>query len=188
MDEHKKWYQKTGGIIVLLIFFFPVGLYLMWKHAPWSKVVKWITTGFFTLVLIGSFNSDKSNTSPITPQPTQAPQAQATATPTKKPEPTKATKHELDAIIKFNELAFLITNNEKEDWTNCKFEMNSGLLSGGYVFRTDLLKANDPVIVPFRNFTKSDGTRFNSETTAPKNVSVSCDVNGVHGFNYYGIK
>lgn len=35
-----KWYQHTAWIIALLIIFWPVGLYLMWKHTNWSKNVK----------------------------------------------------------------------------------------------------------------------------------------------------
>jgi len=33
----KKWYEKDKGIILLLIFFFPVGLYLVWKKSDWTK-------------------------------------------------------------------------------------------------------------------------------------------------------
>ena len=39
-ENTKKWYQKTGFIILLLIFFFPVGLFLMWKYTNWGKKVK----------------------------------------------------------------------------------------------------------------------------------------------------
>lgn len=38
--QEKKWYQKTGWIIALLIVFFPVGLYLMWKYTDWKKGLK----------------------------------------------------------------------------------------------------------------------------------------------------
>src|SRR3989344_3234662 len=85
-EAKKKWYQTTGGIIALLILFFPAGLYLMWKHAKWNKAVKGVITGFFVLLLIGSFNSDTSKTASFTSEPTQAPQA--TTAPTNMPEPT----------------------------------------------------------------------------------------------------
>lgn len=48
----KKWYQKTGWIIALLIFFFPVGLFLMRKYTDWKKPIKWIVTA---LILICAF-------------------------------------------------------------------------------------------------------------------------------------
>lgn len=35
-----KWYQKTSGIVALLILFFPVGLYMMWRYTTWHKSVK----------------------------------------------------------------------------------------------------------------------------------------------------
>ncbi len=40
MSNNTKWYEKTPAIILLLIFFFPVGLYLMWKYTNWTKGVK----------------------------------------------------------------------------------------------------------------------------------------------------
>ena len=45
-----KWYQRTGWILVFLIFFFPAGCYLMWKYRPgWNKWVKWPLTAVFGL-------------------------------------------------------------------------------------------------------------------------------------------
>lgn len=50
----KKWYQKTGWIIILLILFFPVGLFLMWKYTDWKKPIKWIITVFILIfALVG---------------------------------------------------------------------------------------------------------------------------------------
>lgn len=43
--DNPKWYQKNPFIILLLVLFFPVGLYLMWKHSDWSPKTKWIVTG-----------------------------------------------------------------------------------------------------------------------------------------------
>lgn len=45
----KKWYQKTWFIITMLICFFPVGLYLMWKYSNWKKIIKVIITATFIL-------------------------------------------------------------------------------------------------------------------------------------------
>lgn len=59
----KKWYQKTGFIILLLIFFFPVGLFLMWKHTNWSKNIKIaisaIIAVFFCISIFSSTDSDE---------------------------------------------------------------------------------------------------------------------------------
>ena len=92
-ETKKKWYQSSWAAILFLFLFFPVGLYLMWKHTTWPKVAKWVITGFFGLMILGSMaGGSKTSTSTPTPQPTQAPQQEAvqpTAIPTKQPEPTK---------------------------------------------------------------------------------------------------
>lgn len=56
-----KWYQKPTGVIILLIFFFPVGLYLMWKNKLWTKRTRWIVTGVLALIIIA--NAGKSSQS-----------------------------------------------------------------------------------------------------------------------------
>lgn len=50
----KKWYQKNIWIIVLLILFFPLGLFLMWKYANWKKFIKIIVSVFFALCVVGA--------------------------------------------------------------------------------------------------------------------------------------
>ena len=58
-----KWFQKPTGIIILLIVFFPVGLFLMWKNEMWSKKTRWIVTGAIAILFIanagGSGSADK---------------------------------------------------------------------------------------------------------------------------------
>ena len=48
----KKWYQKTGFIILFLMIFFPVGLFLMWRHSIWSKNTKIIVSAIIALLFI----------------------------------------------------------------------------------------------------------------------------------------
>jgi hypothetical protein len=43
------WYKRTGWIIALLILFWPVGLYLMWKYTSWNRIVKLVITGLLVL-------------------------------------------------------------------------------------------------------------------------------------------
>lgn len=64
--ESKKWYQKSGGIVALLILFWPVGLYLMWKYADWAKVAKIIVTVAIGLVFFMTIAnmSDSQSTTP----------------------------------------------------------------------------------------------------------------------------
>ncbi|WP_252238860.1 hypothetical protein [Clostridium sp. VAP51] len=60
-----KWYEKTWVIILFLIFFFPVGLYLVWKHSEFSKKTKIIITAVILVVAIigGGSNSQTPKTS-----------------------------------------------------------------------------------------------------------------------------
>jgi hypothetical protein len=59
----KKWYQKPTAVVLLLIFFFPVGLYLMWKHEVWSKTARWTISAVFTLAVIINGGKEDSSTS-----------------------------------------------------------------------------------------------------------------------------
>ncbi len=61
-NESFKWYQKPTSIIIFLIFFFPIGLYLMWKNEIWSKTTRIVISIIFGLLLINSVNKNsKSN-------------------------------------------------------------------------------------------------------------------------------
>ena len=54
----KKWYQKTGWIIALLILFFPVGLFLMWKYTNWKKPIKGVITALILIIAVSGISSD----------------------------------------------------------------------------------------------------------------------------------
>jgi hypothetical protein len=47
-----KWYQRTWFIIAMLIFFFPVGLYLLWKHSTVSTKTRWVITGALVAIAL----------------------------------------------------------------------------------------------------------------------------------------
>ena len=65
-QKPKKWYQQTGWIIALLILFFPVGLYLMWKYTNWSTVAKSIISGIIGLLAIFSLANPSPTLESIT--------------------------------------------------------------------------------------------------------------------------
>lgn len=48
-----KWYQQTRAIILLLVFFFPAGLYLMWKYANWDRVIKTTVSIILAIATVG---------------------------------------------------------------------------------------------------------------------------------------
>lgn len=60
--------KSNGLVILLLIFFFPVGLYIMWKYKKsWSQTVKIVITAFFgILIIISAANSGSSTTTTTT--------------------------------------------------------------------------------------------------------------------------
>lgn len=54
----EKWYKRTWAIILLLLFVWPVGLYLMWKYKQdWSKAVKIIVSILVVLMIINYFST-----------------------------------------------------------------------------------------------------------------------------------
>lgn len=56
-ETRKKWYQKDGWIIFFIIFFFPLGLFLMWR-SQWNKIIKLGFTSFFLIVVISGISSN----------------------------------------------------------------------------------------------------------------------------------
>lgn len=60
----QKWYQKTGYIILLLVLFFPVGLFLMWKYTNWNKYVKIAISALFALFFIIGIASPSDSDEP----------------------------------------------------------------------------------------------------------------------------
>jgi len=56
------WHQRTWIVVALIIFFFPVGLVLAWRHPTWPKAAKWIATGVVVIAGIGAF-ADKGDQS-----------------------------------------------------------------------------------------------------------------------------
>lgn len=51
-EVKSKFYKKTWFIILMLIIFFPVGLFLMWKYSNWNKYLKIGVSIFFVIAYI----------------------------------------------------------------------------------------------------------------------------------------
>ena len=106
-NEPKK--SSNVAAILWLVFFFPIGLYVMWAKTNWNKKVKWGITGFFAfLVLVSSIGNSNSKTTTstdskstssqvatVTPQPKSTPVP--TITPSPKPVPKDANGFPMDA-------------------------------------------------------------------------------------------
>ena len=54
-----KWYQKTSGIVLMIILFFPVGLFMMWRYSSWSTLTKAVITGVFAIILFWNPNGSE---------------------------------------------------------------------------------------------------------------------------------
>jgi len=85
--------QKSSNVatILWLIFFFPVGLYFLWKKTNWSKGVKWTITGIFAFMVLTSGirnvanpkTTEISQSQTVNSSPTNPPQPSNTPTPAK---------------------------------------------------------------------------------------------------------
>lgn len=62
--SEKKWFTTDWGIILLLVVFFPIGLYLMWKYSKWSTVSKIVIT--IIIVLFVFMPHDKKTETEVT--------------------------------------------------------------------------------------------------------------------------
>ena len=63
IDPDSVWYKQTWGIILMLILFFPVGLYLMFKYSGWNKYVKIAVTVLCCIALLVSWLTDGDSNS-----------------------------------------------------------------------------------------------------------------------------
>lgn len=103
----------------------------------------------------------------------------------KKPSSTTSSATiDLEASVRFDGSQFIITNQDSFDWTTVKLEVNSGLLTGGYVLKVKRLEAGHVYTVGALQFAKGDGTRLNPWKVKPQKFSIWCDVPRGKGFWY----
>lgn len=61
------WWESQPAIIAFMIGVFPVGLFLMWRFAPWKARTKWIWSGLFAslvaLIVLGSIFGEEEQDS-----------------------------------------------------------------------------------------------------------------------------
>ena len=81
----------------------------------------------------------------------------------------------LNASVRFTGTQFIIENNDNFDWFNVKMEVNGSFLKGGFILKTDRMKAGETYTVGALQFAKKDGTRFNPVTYKPQKFDISCD-------------
>jgi hypothetical protein len=54
-----KWHQNPTSVILLLVFFFPLGIYFMWKNSLWTGRTRWIITSISIIVFLGYVRTEK---------------------------------------------------------------------------------------------------------------------------------
>ena len=52
MKNNESFWKTDAFIILALVIFWPIGIFLMWKYAPWRKWVKGLLTVFFLIGVI----------------------------------------------------------------------------------------------------------------------------------------
>lgn len=94
--EKRNWYDNKTLIVVLLILFFPVGLYALWKNRDFSKNAKWaITAGVAFLVILAlAEEPDTSNTT----LDASTPETVSTETDPPEPSPPKTLEQSVSEV------------------------------------------------------------------------------------------
>lgn len=184
MENKTKWYKTSLGIVALLILFFPVGIFLMWRYSSWHKYLKiGITSVFALFFLAGAFGSnDKQITTPES-APTKV------AQPSPKADKSTPTANETDILrlnvdIKPTMEGFELKNNETFVIAVCEISINSGVLDSGYLYMMgDYLEGGKSKVIPYGEFSKKDGERFNLVGTKPKTMKITCqEANSKKGY------
>ncbi|MDR7130313.1 pimeloyl-ACP methyl ester carboxylesterase [Algoriphagus sp. 4150] len=102
MDKMKSWYDNKLVVHLLLIIFFPVGLYMLWKSdsmAKWWKITATFLTAALVILALGPYDSSEY-TEPNYSMDTH--------------QKLGLVQHEL--INNDCRLTYWVKNNEKENW------------------------------------------------------------------------
>jgi len=99
--------------------------------------------------------------------------------------PPASQMRDLNAVARVTGTQLHLTNRDSYPWRNCKIELNSGVIRGGFSTSTTRIDAGETVTAGLMTFTKSGGERFNPMTHAVENVYVHCSVEGGSG-SYMG--
>ena len=121
--QKQPWWQQEVSIAWALILFFPLGLWLMWKYAPWRNRFKWIWTGvtpFAALMIVAAAIPQQNNENSASNGVLSTPAVAATSTAA--PQPTPATVHNTAAPEPTSTAAYQLELISGE----CKGDRSSG--------------------------------------------------------------
>ena len=69
MSDGTRWFDKTPVVVALLVFFFPVGLYALWRNSRFSVKTKWAVTGVVgILACVGAIIDEPTAREPRSPE------------------------------------------------------------------------------------------------------------------------
>lgn len=134
----QKWYDKTWLVVVLCIFFFPVGLYALWKNASIAKGWKIGVTAFFALAVIANLASKKDGDKTASTSTTSTTETTTTEATTEKAEPKSmwsysededkmdGTKRYFGSCVSTNEVDFEFPYNGGSSFTLTVRNMGQG--------------------------------------------------------------
>lgn len=121
MEQQNKtsnaWYEKTWVVVLLCIFFFPVGLYALWKNSTIGKGWKIGVTVIIALIVIANIGDKKESTSnnavsTTTETQSTTQQEQVNTAPTEADIEAEKASAEKQAIIE------KLKARAKRDWPN----------------------------------------------------------------------
>lgn len=101
MEKEKKFYEKQWFMWLTLVFFAPVGIFLLWKYNRFSKNVRIAISAVSVLILISALASpdtNKNTTVSVDTLNSNAPTIKATTAPTPSPTLTEEQKAKIEEI------------------------------------------------------------------------------------------
>ena len=135
------------------------------RRLAWTALVLGVIgLGFVSAVVRGGTQSDNSSGSSTRLEDIQD-----------APEPPSASGVDLTASVNFDGAQFTIVNGDSFAWSECKLDLNGGLIRSGYVLNAGRLDAGSTYTVGAAQFANGDGERFNPFTMKPQNLFVICD-------------
>ncbi|MBO0386022.1 MULTISPECIES: DUF4352 domain-containing protein [Staphylococcus] len=110
MKEKEKWYQSTWFTILMLLFVFPVGLFLMWKFKKnwklWVKILITVLVAISVVNMMTNKTPTDNNTSKTKTE--QKSDKQEVKKNDKKPETKSSNK--MNEVVKVGKMEFNVTN------------------------------------------------------------------------------
>lgn len=89
----------------------------------------------------------------------------------------------LSATVRFTGTQLQVTNRDDFPWTDCRLEINPGIVRGGWSASAARIGPGETVSGGVMTFTRSGGERFNPLTHQVESASVAC--NTPHGRRYW---